>query len=87
MREPVAGGPVGSASEAAQLVPPSPAAREDQSMSLVEMERQHIIAVLRRTQGVIEGPHGAARLLNLKPSTARFRIRKLGIRRSDFITN
>jgi formate hydrogenlyase transcriptional activator len=60
---------------------------ETESLSLVDMERQHIIAVLRRTQGVIEGPHGAARLLNLKPSTARFRIRKLGIRRSDYLTN
>jgi formate hydrogenlyase transcriptional activator len=60
---------------------------ETQSLSLVDMERQHIIAVLRRTQGVVEGPNGAARLLNLKPSTARFRIRKLGIRRGDYLTN
>jgi formate hydrogenlyase transcriptional activator len=75
----------------------TPAANEPQSvaaqsarsagpgvLALEEMERQHIIDVLRRTQGVIEGPHGAARLLNLKPSTTRFRIRKLGISRSDF---
>jgi formate hydrogenlyase transcriptional activator len=52
--------------------------------SLEEMERQHFIAVLRKTRGVIEGPHGAARLLDLKPSTTRFRIKKLGIRREEF---
>jgi formate hydrogenlyase transcriptional activator len=52
--------------------------------SLEEMERQHFIAVLKKTHGVIEGPHGAARLLDLKPSTTRFRIKKLGIRREEF---
>ena len=49
------------------------------------MERQHFIAVLKKTRGVIEGPHGAARLLELKPSTTRFRIKKLGIRREEFL--
>ena len=53
--------------------------------SLEEIERQHFIAVLRRTHGVIDGPHGAARLLELKPSTARFRIKKLGIRKEHYL--
>ena len=52
--------------------------------SLAEMERQHILAILKKTRGVIEGPAGAARLLNLKPSTTRFRIKKLGIKRQQF---
>jgi len=52
--------------------------------TLEEIERQHFIQVLRKTRGVIEGPHGAARLLDLKPSTARFRIKKLGIRREHY---
>ncbi len=52
--------------------------------SLEEVERQHIVAVLRQTRGVIEGPRGAARLLDLKPSTARFRIKKLGISRGEY---
>ena len=52
--------------------------------SLEEIERQHIISVLKKTRGVIEGPHGAARLLDLKPSTARFRIKKLGISRAEY---
>lgn len=51
--------------------------------SLQVVERQHIIEVLRQTGGVIEGPRGAARVLGLKPSTARFRIRKLGITKAD----
>jgi formate hydrogenlyase transcriptional activator len=53
-------------------------------LSLEGMERQHFIAVLRKTRGVIEGPNGAARLLNLKPSTTRFRMKKLGIAKSDY---
>jgi formate hydrogenlyase transcriptional activator len=52
--------------------------------TLEEIERQHFIQVLRKTRGVIEGPNGAARLLDLKPSTARFRIKRLGIRREHY---
>jgi transcriptional regulator with GAF, ATPase, and Fis domain len=52
--------------------------------TLEEMERRHFIQVLRKTRGVIEGPNGAAKLLDLKPSTARFRIKKLGITREHY---
>lgn len=48
---------------------------------LEEVERTHIQQVLSQTAGVIEGPHGAARVLGLKPSTLRARLRKLGIKR------
>ncbi len=57
------------------------------SLALQALERRHIVEVLRKTRGVIEGPRGAAELLRLKPSTARFRIRKLGIQRSEYISN
>ncbi len=60
------------------------ASADARATSLEEIERQHIIAVLRQTRGVIEGPNGAARLLDLKPSTARFRIKKLGISRAEY---
>ena len=53
--------------------------------TLQEMERRHFVAALTATRGVIEGPRGVAKMLDLKPSTARFRIRKLGIRREDFV--
>jgi len=46
------------------------------------MERQHILRVLRETEGKIEGPKGAAAILKLHPSTLRFRIKKLGIKRA-----
>ena len=54
-------------------------------LTLEALERAHIITVLIRTRGVIEGPNGAALLLNLKPSTARFRMKKLGIVRADYV--
>jgi len=41
--------------------------------------RQHIEMALARTMGRIEGPHGAARLLQINPHTLRARMRKLGI--------
>ncbi|MCP4245585.1 MAG: AAA domain-containing protein [bacterium] len=45
------------------------------------MEAEHIQRALRQTGGVIQGPHGAAGLLGIKPSTLRFRIKRLGIPR------
>jgi len=60
------------------------AEKSNGSLSLEEIERQHFITVLKQTRGVIEGPNGAARLLNLKPSTTRFRIKKLGIKKQQY---
>lgn len=50
--------------------------------TLEEMERRHILAALAQTGGVIEGPKGAARVLNLHANTLRSRMKKLGINRS-----
>ncbi len=50
--------------------------------SLSELERSHIVETLKRTSWRIDGPNGAARILNLNPSTLRSKIKKLGIRRS-----
>ena len=49
--------------------------------SLEHMERDHILAALNRTAGVIDGPKGAARILNLHPNTLRSKMSKLGIDR------
>jgi chemotaxis protein methyltransferase CheR len=68
----------------ADLASPPPAAAANGD-TLVEVERQHIIAVLKRTAGIVEGPKGAAKLLDMKPSTARYRMKKLGIRKSDYL--
>jgi transcriptional regulator with GAF, ATPase, and Fis domain len=40
---------------------------------------RHIRAVLERCHGRVEGEHGAARLLNIHPSTLRKRMKKLGV--------
>ena len=48
--------------------------------SLEDVERAHILRVLAETNGIIEGPRGAARILGLHPNTLRFRLQKLGIK-------
>jgi formate hydrogenlyase transcriptional activator len=52
--------------------------------TLKEVERGHILAALKLTSGVIEGPKGAARILNMHPNTLRHRVEKFGIKRSDY---
>ena len=47
--------------------------------TLDEAMARHIRSVLAATQGRIEGPHGAAKLLKINPHTLRARMRKLGI--------
>jgi transcriptional regulator with GAF, ATPase, and Fis domain len=49
--------------------------------SLDDVERRHIESVLNQTNWMIEGERGAAKILDLNPSTLRSRMQKLGIRR------
>jgi PAS domain S-box-containing protein len=51
------------------------------SPRLEDVERLHILAMLRETNWVIEGPQGAASRVGLHPNTLRYRMRKLGIER------
>ncbi len=44
----------------------------------------YIIKVLRTTHGIVEGPRGAASILDLHPNTPRSRIKKVGIQRTDY---
>ncbi|MBI3450449.1 MAG: sigma 54-interacting transcriptional regulator [Acidobacteria bacterium] len=48
--------------------------------TLANREREHILAVLRSTRGVVQGPQGAANILGLNPNTLRSRMKKLGIK-------
>jgi PAS domain S-box-containing protein len=48
---------------------------------LQSVERDHIEEVLSQTNWKIEGPGGAASILNIHPSTLRFRLKKLGVKR------
>jgi formate hydrogenlyase transcriptional activator len=50
--------------------------------SLEQVEKRHILEVLRQTDWVIEGPRGAAKILDLHPNTLRSRMKKLGIERA-----
>ena len=50
-------------------------------VSLDEVQRHHILAILEKTDWKIEGSGGAAEILQLKPSTLRHRMKKLGIKR------
>ena len=43
------------------------------------IQRDHIVAVLQSTGGVVEGARGAATILGLHPNTLRSRMKKLGI--------
>jgi hypothetical protein len=49
--------------------------------ALDEVERRHIETILNQTHWMIEGERGAAKVLNLNPSTLRSRMQKLGIKR------
>ncbi|MGE5126138.1 MAG: sigma-54 interaction domain-containing protein, partial [Betaproteobacteria bacterium] len=49
--------------------------------TLAEVERSHVLEVLKSTRGRVSGPRGAARLLGIKPTTLEARIRRLGIQK------
>lgn len=49
--------------------------------TLEEIEREHIVRTLERTGWRIEGPNGAAKLLDINASTLRTKMTKLQIRR------
>jgi formate hydrogenlyase transcriptional activator len=51
-------------------------------LTLDEVDRNHILAALQHAGGVVDGPKGAARILNLHPNTLRHRMHKLGIKGS-----
>ena len=56
-------------------------------MTMEEAERSHIISVLEMTHWRVSGENGAARLLDMVPTTLDSRMRKLGIKRPGMITN
>ncbi len=57
------------------------AGEETGAVSLVDLEREHIQKVLRRTHWKVSGPNGAALVLGLKPTTLLSRMKKLGIKK------
>jgi len=57
-----------------------------QLKTLVEVERDHIIAALKKTNGQITGEKGAAKILGINGKTMGSKMRKLGIRREVIIS-
>jgi len=53
--------------------------------TLEATEREHILRVLRETQGMIGGRGGAAEKLGLKRTTLNSKLKKLGIERKDYL--
>ena len=57
------------------------------SMALEDVERRHILEILRRTRWRIRGKNGAAQILGVKPTTLDSRIKRLGIDRKPVASN
>ncbi len=79
-------------SEGNRLSPPLGELREEISRqpsesegTLRDKEREHIIEILRQTQGALSGPAGAAARLGLKRTTLQYKMQKLGISRMDYL--
>ena len=70
-----------SSEPAAAPAAPAPAPFSG-SGTLEDVERAHILAVLAQTGWVIEGPRGAAKILDMHPNTLRSRMKKLGLERA-----
>ena len=54
---------------------------EGKTLTLEEMERQHIVDVLEQTNWRVSGEKGAAKILGLNPTTLEARMKKLDITR------
>jgi formate hydrogenlyase transcriptional activator len=67
--------------ELAKRKKPSPAISADNSTTLEEAEREHILRALKDTNWVIGGPAGAAARLGMKRTTLHSLIKRLGITR------
>ena len=63
------------------LAGPAPKEMPTPLKSLQAIETDHIIRVLDETNWRIDGPKGAALILDMNPSTLRSRLRKLGIKK------
>ncbi len=53
--------------------------------NLESAEREHILRILRECNGMIGGNNGAAQKLGVKRTTLNSKIKKLGIKRRDYI--
>jgi len=80
-------------SEGNRLSPPLGELREeisrqpsDSDGTLRDKEREHIIEILRQTRGTLSGLAGAAARLGLKRTTLQYKMQRLGIARTDYLS-
>jgi formate hydrogenlyase transcriptional activator len=52
-------------------------------VTLADADREHIVAALRETGWVVGGPKGAAARLGMKRSLLYWKMKKLGISRTE----
>lgn len=73
----------GSALELGEPLVPRSAIAQDipQLLTLEELERHHISAILKLVGGRVSGDGGAADILGMKPTTLESRMKKLGVNR------
>ena len=57
---------------------------DDRIKTIDEIEREHIVLVLKKCQGKVSGPGGAAELLQIPSTTLSSKIKRLNIRRDEF---
>jgi formate hydrogenlyase transcriptional activator len=65
------------------LQPAAPPAPAPAPVTLADAEREHILGALRDADWVLGGPKGAAARLGMKRSTLQWKIKKLGIFRTE----
>jgi formate hydrogenlyase transcriptional activator len=75
----LAQGPTLSITDPVFTNPPPMPASEPSAGTLDAVQKSYIVEVLTKCDGRIEGRNGAAAMLNVKPSTLRYRMRRLGI--------
>ena len=67
------------------IASPDNLVNEFYTKTLQEVEKEHILKVLKKCNGRISGPQGAAVLLGLPSTTLTSRMRKLGIKKEHFL--
>jgi transcriptional regulator with GAF, ATPase, and Fis domain len=55
------------------------------NQTIEEMERNHIVGILKQCQGKISGAGGAAGVLDMQPTTLHSKIRKLNITKPEYL--
>ena len=64
-------------------VPKVDSALASEGVTMIEMERRHILDILQKARWRVSGSGGAAEILGIRPTTLESRMQKLGLHRRD----